>query len=315
MKQNSQPKNMDEKKSFPPPLSTVEKALWNKNGFLILKNILTEGEIKNLRSHLDQVVSIHENDLNPSKNTSSVHGKEYYNIHNPFDFTDQFDYLIDHPKLFDIVTYLMGPYIEAMSCHIFVRHPSSASSSNIGRFHTDSGSALQRILPTESNLPLQLKFQFFLTDLDQDNMSNFIAIPGSHKIPVNVHHPFCLIPQCNRYLDEGKMPPHAVQLKVKAGDVLVHQLNLWHAVAPNQSSYTRKSISIRYGQMFFKSYYFQVCDKILNRMTPRQKRLLGCYPKDVRGDVAYRPPYDQVPLMLGEKAEAYGWSMDYFDHP
>lgn len=217
------------------------------------------------------------------------------------------------PKTFEVVTYLMGPYIQAMGCHIFVRCPCAhAVENNIGKFHTDSGPSLQRILPVSGNLLLQLKVQFFLTDMLGENESNFLAIPGSHVRSVNYHHPYCLIPECNKYLEQGIMPPEAIQLKVKAGDVLIHMLNLWHAVASNESENTRLSISIRYGQMWFRDQHFKTSkDILLPRMTPRQRRLIGDYGDNPPTDIGYRAPDDQVTLMLGDKAAAYGWPLDW----
>ncbi|WP_253305919.1 phytanoyl-CoA dioxygenase family protein [unidentified bacterial endosymbiont] len=287
------------------PLGSQQLERWHRDGFLILENVLSPQEIVDLLGEVGTVISQHNNVS--SHNTSQFHGKKYYNIHNPFDYTEGLDYLLDHPKTFNVVTYLMGPYIRAMSCHLFVRHPCRDGSTNLQKFHTDSGPALQRILPTRENLPLQLKFQFFLTNVKEDNASNFIAIPGSHLRRVEEHNPYCLISEANQYLEKGQLPPGAVQLKLKAGDVLIHALTLWHAVAPNHSNQSRLSISIRYGQMWFRDYYFAAAPHIMARMTPRQRRLLGDFNGETRGDLVYRPPEDQVSLMLGEKARAFGW--------
>lgn len=296
----------------PLPLTPEQLQSWHQNGYLILKNVLSPDEVSGLLQVVDSVIEASERGQTSSRNTKNAHGKEYYNIHNPFDYTDALDYLIDYQKTFDVVTYLMGPYIQTMGCGIFVRRPCCDSLlSNIGKFHTDTGSALQRILPTPENLVLQLKVQFFLTDMQEDNASNFIAIPGSHLKRVTYHHPYCLVPECNQYLEKGELPPGAVQLKVKAGDVLIHALTLWHAVAPNNSPNTRRSISIRYGQMWFKDYHFNDSKHIIERMTPRQKRLCGDFGDNTRLDIAYRPPADHVLLMLGDKAEAFGWSLDW----
>ncbi|MCC5832078.1 MAG: phytanoyl-CoA dioxygenase family protein [Chlamydiales bacterium] len=290
-----------------PPLSHDQIKSWHTNGYLILENILGHEEVDRLRNAVEDIVELHERESVKEKNTSCIHGKDYYNIHNPLEYTDAFDYLIDHPRLFDTVTFLMGPFIEAMSLHIFVRHPSSAKNSNIGKFHTDSGPVLQQILPTPENLPLQLKFQFFLTDITTENASNFTVVPGSHLRRVREYNPFCLVSECNSFLERGEMPPDAVQLKVKAGDVLIHALTVWHAVAPNLSQISRKSISVRYGQMWFKNYYSHISTAILERMTPRRRRLLGDYGTAKKGDYAYRPPEDQLELILGEKSKKFGW--------
>lgn len=292
------------------PLTPQDLKAWHQDGFLVIKDVIPRHEIDDLLKGVDEVLSIHQSTQSDLKNTEHVHGKEYFNIHKALEYTDSLDYLLDHPKVFDITTFLMGPYIQVMSCHIFIRHPSTTTSP-IGKFHTDGGPALQRILPNQHNLPLQFKAQFFLTDMEEEDSSNFALIPGSHLKNVPYHHPFCFVPECNKYIEQGMMPPDAIQLKVKAGDVLIHPWSLWHAVAPNKSENTRKSISIRYGQMWFKTYHNEMSKNILERMTPRQRRLLGDFGDIETGDVVYRPPNDQVPLMLGDKAKDYGWSLDW----
>jgi len=204
----------------------------------------------------------------------------------------------------------MGPFIQMMGLHIFVRGVCREYNTinNLMKFHTDSGPAIQRILPTPDNLPLQLKIQFFLTDVKDINSGNFTVIPASHRRRVKNYSPYCLIDECNERLKEGKMPEEAKQICVNAGDAVIHTLNLWHAVSPNYSNQIRQSISIRYGQLWFKSYYNYMTPEIINRLSPRQKRLLGIFEGEMREDIFYRPPEDQISLMLGDKAKQYGWS-------
>ena len=295
------------------PLTQEQSRFLQENGYLIIEDVLVKKEIHTLLQTANTIIKNHEKDKVDDKNTRKNHGVDYYNIHNPLEYSEVFDFLIDHFISFDIIRYLMGPYIQLNGCHIFVRRPTSNNLGNIGKFHTDSGPALQRILPLPGNLPLQLKVQFFLTDVLTENQSNFWAVPGSHLRQVGYHHPFCFIPQYNAYLERGDLPPDAIQVKLKAGDILFHHLNLWHAVAPNFSNQTRISISLRYAQMWFKEYYSYYSSAIIDRMTPRRRRLLGDFGEYKSGDIAYRPPIDQVPLILGDKAELYGWSMKWLE--
>ena len=276
-------------------LNQEQLDFWHTNGFLLLKNVLDSKQINCLKQAVDEVVQTHEQ-KETNTNTSRYHGKEYYNIHNPMDYTTDLDFLLDHQDTFDIALQLMGPYIQVMGCHVFVRHPSDAKNSNIGKFHTDSGPSLQQQIPDPENPALQLKFQYFLTDITEDNASNFIAIPGSHRIRVTKPNLYCLLPECNQYLEKGQMPPGAVQLKVNAGDVMIHALTLWHAVAPNLSPHSRKSISIRYGQMWFQNYHFRLSEDRIKKLTRRQQRLLGRF-SEARGDIHYRPPEDHLDII------------------
>jgi len=276
-------------------LNKLQLDSWYNDGFIIVKNVLNQEQVNAVLSATDEIIIRQKNS---NKNTSPYHGKKYFNIHNPMEYTNIFDFLIDYKTTFEIALQLMGPYIQVMGCHIFVRHPNNSYSSNITKFHTDSGPSLQQILPYRDNPALQLKFQFFLTDILQENSSNFILIPGSHMDRVKYTNDFCLISECNQYLEQGKLPPGAIQIKAKAGDVLIHTLTLKHAVALNLTSETRRSISIRYGQMWFKNYHFAPSKSVMQRISPKQRRLLGDMGEEAhRGDVAYRPPANHLDLM------------------
>ena len=103
------------------------------------------------------------------------------------------------------------------------------------------------------------------------------------------------------------MPPNVIQLKVKSGDAVIHSLNLWHAVSPNLSDNTRISVSLRYGQLWFRTFYNYLNEDVLKRLSARQRRLLCDFGNETRDDIFYRPPDDQVEMMLGENAALLGW--------
>lgn len=287
------------------PLNQEQISSWYDDGILLIKNVLTPNEVSIFRDAADEFLE--EYDKNKVfESTSHAHGNDYFHILNIILKTDKFDKFIDHDKTFDIISYLMGPYIQLMGLDLFVRKPTKTIN-DIARFHTDGGPSLQKILPIGGNLPLQLKIQYFLTDMDQYEMSNFIYIPGSHKRRVKHNSLFCTIPECNKYVDNGQMPPEAVQIKVNAGDILIHPWSLWHCIALNKSEVTRKSLSVRYGQMWLKPQNGQPSPELLNRLTPRQRRLLCDFGPSEQSSDCYRPPLDQLAIILGDKIETYGW--------
>lgn len=289
------------------PLTRPQIDTFHRDGYLVLKNVFSLREVESYREVVDKVINLDRKGAF-QKNSSNYHSNTYYNLHNPLSYTDKLDGLIDSTKFFEVITFLMGPFIQMMGLHIFVRGCSTEKSpNNLMKFHTDSGPAIQRILPTPDNLPLQLKIQLFLTDVKNRNSGNFTVIPGSHIRRVKNYSPYCLVDECNEHLENGEMPEEAKQICVNAGDAVIHTLNLWHAVSPNYSNQVRKSISIRYGQLWFKSFYNYMTEDIINRLNPRQKRLLGIFEGETRDDIFYRPPEDQIPLMLGDKAKQFGW--------
>jgi hypothetical protein len=161
-----------------PYLTDVQQKEWQKEGFLIIKNVLSPAEIETLLTGVDSVIETYVQET-PSLQGSRF-GKGAYTIIRAIEYTDALDPLTDHPHIFGTILSLIGPYLQIMGTQIYVRHPDVDAL--IG-FHTDAGPSLQRIHPHPDSLPLQFKIQFFLTDLTEPDQGNFMCVPGSHKVP------------------------------------------------------------------------------------------------------------------------------------
>ena len=271
---------------------------WHQSGYLVLKNVLNQEEIQALQSAVDSVTEQYLAKKFPDLSSHKLNEEmPYLNIKFALQYSEAFDYLMDHPKTFPLITHLLGPYLQVMGLDVFIRHRTPISNDS-NKIHTDGGIAFQQMLPTSNILPLQFKIQFFLTDVDHEDCGNFALIPNSHIKAVIHNHPMCQIPEYQGYGEQGCLPPEAIQLKLKAGDALIHIWSLWHAVAPNKSDQVRKSICLRYGQMWLKPYYHTIPENVLLRMTARQKRLLCDFGTNPKVDAPYRPPHDQLELML-----------------
>jgi ectoine hydroxylase-related dioxygenase (phytanoyl-CoA dioxygenase family) len=275
-------------------LTAEQLDCWHKKGFLHLKNMISVNELKNYLSVVDKVI---ERSTEPSDVQRKIEdSKGAYKILRAIEKTSGIDSLIDHPNIFPIILELMGPYLQVMSTELFVRHPDEQ---HIIRFHTDAGPSMQKILPTSTNLPLQFKVQLFLTDLSKPNSGNFSFFPGTHLKYVSEETPGCFIPEANVLLDQGIFPPDAHQLIAEPGDVVIFPWSLWHGVSPNLTSTIRKSISLRYGQLWCRPHdYERLSPEILQRLTLRQRRLFG----DLGNYEGYEPsdyyrPKDQLSIM------------------
>ena len=162
-----------------------------------------------------------------------------------------------------------------------------------GYIHTDGGQAMQQIRVSETSRQLQLKIQYFLTDVAAPNSGNFTLMPGSH-----------LRPYPEEGLAEGPHAPGAVQLCVEAGDAALFGHSLWHGVAPNLSHQSRKTLIYCYSQHCFRPFdYQQPSDALLARCTPRQRRLLGDLGQDWRPGAYFYSPKDQIELVMGAQEE------------
>ena len=75
---------------------------------------------------------------------------------------------------------------------------------------------------------------------------------------------------------DGPYIPEAVQLRVKAGDAAVFPHALWHGVASNRSEQPRKTLIYCYSHQCFRPFdYEKASPELLERCTPRQRRLIG----------------------------------------
>lgn len=266
-------------------LTEAQKSQWAIDGYLVLPGVLSQTEVKRFRQEVDRFYRKHviqNPNGDPAKGLDHRHAIEESEV---------LLELIDHPATFDLVLDLLGPYIQLSMAEVLVRPPNTDFK---GYIHTDGGEAMRRIRVTETSWPLQLKIQYFLTDVVKPNSGNFIAFPGSHLRPYPEREPF---PSVNT--------PGTVQLCVKAGDAAVFAHSLWHGVAPNLSSRSRKTLIYCYSQMCFRCFdYEKPSHQFLERCTPRQRRLLGDLGQAWKPGAYFYAPQDQVEVITGAKPEA-----------
>lgn len=163
----------------------------------------------------------------------------------------------------------------------------------LSQWHTDAGPSLGQIHVTEDSLPINLKVQFFLTDIPTEDSANFCVVPGSHRM--------VLTPPGER---GPGWPVGDMQLLVRAGDVAIFPNTLWHGVASNQQvDNLRRSLTFRYGQMWSRPYDYQVCPpSVIDRLSPRRRRLLGDMGSNQQNGenqaTDYFKPKDQIEVMM-----------------
>ena len=259
-------------------LTDKQKQQWKEDGFLVMKGILSSEEVENLTTVVDQMYEEHlqQPDVKPDAGLDRRNVMEYHDI-----FVD----LMDHPATFPIVLELMSPYIHLSMSEVIVR-PTDAEGK--GLLHTDGGQAMRQIRVSESSLPFQIKFQYFLTDLPEPDMGNFTVVPGSHNR---------LFPDGG--FEEGPYIPEALPLCVEAGDMAIFPHAMWHGFVANRSDKPRKSLIYCYVHQCMRAFDFEKASpELLERCTPRQRRLIGDIGEWKAGSYFYSPP-DQVEVMLG----------------
>lgn len=270
---------------------------WESDGYIIIRGALNQTEINEIRVGIDAAY------IQSSLEDPSIRQKAKVTLTQALERSSELQDLIDHSATLPLLLGLFGPYLQVLGSQIYIRRsrPHLRGKMLMG-WHTDSGPALQMFTHVPGSPPLSVKVQYFLTNLDEDNMANLCVVPGSHRQRV---------PQDGFLTDatpRGQLPrychvPGALQLRVKAGDAVLFPHNLWHAIAPHNGGHERRSVTIRYGPLWCRPYdYDQISECLRKRLSPRQRRLLGDI-GDGRTPTAYYKPEDQTDVIMGPAEE------------
>ena len=146
-----------------------QKSQWAIDGYVVLEGLLNPTEVGELTRHVDKLFEDH---LAQSPDADSKAGMDHRDA---LEVCEPLIDMIDHPRVFDIVLDLLGPYIQLSMAEVLVRPPNPDFA---GFIHTDGGQALRRIRVTETSLPLQLKIQYFLTDVDGGKRRELHPVSG-----------------------------------------------------------------------------------------------------------------------------------------
>lgn len=128
-------------------------------------------------------------------------------------------------------------------------------------------------VPWDGRIPFPvflITAMYYLVDVDHD-MGATLVVRGSHRSgrkPDGVHPTY-----------DGR---GAEEVHVKAGDCLLFHHQLWHRALPHRGVHARHMIQVHYAARFVAPRLFPFPNRhtpmpLLERLTPRQQRLLGMH--------------------------------------
>ena len=209
---------------------------------------------------------------------------------------------IDHPGVLPTLVDVVGENLQVLGSELFIR---DSGETPLEPFHTDGGRFMRAVQLAPGSAELQVKIQFFLTDVDQPDSGNFLIIPGSHRRKPKGVGRYGVIEETKAALRTAEYPEGTQQVLAKAGDAVIFSCGLWHAVAPNHSGRTRKSAIVRYGPLWSRPVdYVTQSPQVLGRMTERQRRLFGDLGENPSFWEYYEPTGQTEILGLHEQTEA-----------
>lgn len=271
-------------------LDAARKRQFHTDGYLVLEGVLNETEVDLFNAELDRIRGLpgYEPDSDPRFNIGHYSIRDHAKDLDPDGFMDrrelleygpQFINLIDRAPAFDYLVSLMGHNIMLSMTQAIVRPPTEKFP---GYTHTDGGESLRMTRVAAGEQPIAVKLMYMLSDTEEEDCGNLTVFPGSHVMQI----PF----------EDRTITPYsrgAVQLKAKAGDAVIFTHSLWHGPSRNLSDHSRRLLLYNYCQMWVRSYDSEVQESVLQKCTPRQRRLCGDLGYDFRPGSYFYVPTDQ----------------------
>lgn len=247
---------------------------WHEKGFVHLRGALQPDLVASLVKDVDELsgcwkaVYAEDEDVD-----QSTFGGPHERVFNAVAALPALAALTDHPSVLGPLIHLVGENLQVLGSELFRR---GSGGTALVPFHTDGGRYLQAVQLSPTSTELQVKVQFFLTDVNQQDNGNFVVIPGSHRRKPEASGRYGVIQQAPDGASTAPYLSQAQQILARAGDAVIFSCQLWHAVAANHSGRVRKSAIIRYGPLWMRPVdYIRQPPEMLNRLTPRQRRLFG----------------------------------------
>ena len=273
-------------------LSDEERKQFEKEGFLLVRNVLEKEQLTVLKIAADKL----EKEWRPRYSEKGLKPGQPLNHIDFIGYDANFLELIDHPKTFMKVVDILGWHIQLYHSHIIITPPRTKDHEFSGKrlgWHQDSG-RLNIDIESNPRPRISLKVGFFLSDTIPTDRGNFHVIPGSH------------LSNQAEFPEDGVEHPDAIPIQAAPGDAVFFDRRLWHAAGRNFSNVTRKVLFYGYSYRWLKPRDNMTVAHYMETADPVRRQLLGASPN---GGFGFTSPVEEdVPLKswlfekLGEEA-------------
>ena len=263
------------------PISDADRKEFLEQGFLQVRNVLTEEHRAALESTVDQVYEEEKAAGNLSKN-GVLHLLGFLPRH------ELFGQLLTHPTVFPYMWGLAGWNIYTHHNHLDVTPPTSVEEPPSWGWHQDGYRQNSDPETMDPNLPrpmFSLKVAYVLSDLSETGRGATKVIPGSHL--------WNSLPRPADTTIENPDPEGTVEITANPGDCFIFDRRLWHTRTDNYSPITRKGMFFAYSHRWGVSRDDNTAlfaSAAYDTFTPVQKQLLGAplaAPGEIVGDHAW----------------------------
>ncbi|NRA40610.1 MAG: phytanoyl-CoA dioxygenase family protein [Planctomycetes bacterium] len=244
-----------------------------ETGLVVFKSLLNTEETAVLRQRMDDIggdIEQYRNQGHYGETSDEAMQAGSINKHvgTPFALDGDFLEYFDRPEAIDLIESIHGQGTRVIGGSVWITGP--------GRYPMGLHIDYQPIgLPPDVAMDPRVKvpimistLHYYLNDMYQE-LGPTIVVPGSHRA--------------------GRAPNgethwngiHAQALECKAGDAMLFRSDLWHGALPNCSEETRYMLQVHFGTPYMCGSFNGLAKKqdidqnIIDRATPRQRRLLG----------------------------------------
>jgi len=262
-------------------VSKLDEYLFDLNGYLIIKNALSNKELKEINNILDKLKNLKNKEWSGYVHGHNYGGKEGLNLQQIYEAGKPFEKLIDHPSWINYMLHFVGGkgtfdhthgplFIDENFANI--RGPGEA----IG-IHSGNHEGLQRNHYRYQNGKFhsaQVNILLAINDIGKGD-GGTVVIPASHKS--NIEHPEF---KENRMLKKGKVSSAekmiaSKEIYLEAGDGLLFVDSLCHGSAKRTNKGERKIVVYRYGPSWgFFRHPYRPSKKLLARLTKFQQKIV-----------------------------------------
>jgi hypothetical protein len=252
------------------PGFTVEQwQTFMDEGMLVVENALSDAEVDAYVDAVDRVSGA-DPKYDPSK---------FYGPGNVVERDPELTALIDHERHVGFAYDIYGELLKLHISQLFVRpHDGSHNA-----WHPDGARTVPYGVFAPA-LPMQIKISYWLTDLPEPRMGNFVYMPGSHKSQ-----------EMDAYTTHESVSGERI-LCCKRGTMTMMHCGTWHRVEPNESDTVRKNIFLAYCPSWVcEADRHQSSPEWLATLNREQRIIMRSY---THGYDRTKPPADDFPLFL-----------------
>lgn len=238
-------------------MTSEEKFMFDLEGYLVVKNVLTMDEINQLNAIADRAFS-EPYDESGVKRTARISrwDKAYQD-------------LFDHPKILPYLVELLGPKFRADHDYcIFMQKGAKRGNLHGGDIEHVTGRAGDHWYKYRDGV-MRNGLTVFTYNLApaQKGDGGFACVPGSHKSNFPTE-----LPKDVRTYD--RVPHYVTQPEVEAGDVIIFTEALIHGTMPWQGNHERRALLYKFspGHSSWSLDYYNADD--YEGLTEQQKRIL-----------------------------------------